>query len=142
MKISIVLTVEDIKKIFDNILNEDVRLLGFNPKNVHPKNLIISVFPVIPPSARPFVIADGNVCDDDLTNQLIEIIKANNLLQRNQNISEIKRQKAYQSLKFRILTFYNNCMAPETPILMWDGSNWTALELGNDADGATAPVLS
>lgn len=25
-------------------------------------------------------------------------------------------------------------------ILMWDGSGWTALELGNDADGATAPV--
>lgn len=27
-------------------------------------------------------------------------------------------------------------------ILMWDGTNWVAVELGNDADGATAPVLA
>jgi hypothetical protein len=26
--------------------------------------------------------------------------------------------------------------------LLWDGSGWTVLELGNDADGATAPVLA
>ena len=27
-------------------------------------------------------------------------------------------------------------------VLMWDGTNWVALELGNDADGATAPVFA
>jgi hypothetical protein len=27
-------------------------------------------------------------------------------------------------------------------ILCWDGSNWVAIELGNDADGATGPVLA
>jgi len=27
-------------------------------------------------------------------------------------------------------------------ILCWDGSNWVVLELGNDADGTTAPVLA
>lgn len=27
-------------------------------------------------------------------------------------------------------------------ILVWDSAGWTALELGNDADGTTAPVLS
>lgn len=27
-------------------------------------------------------------------------------------------------------------------ILLWDGSGWTAIALGNDADGATAPVLA
>lgn len=26
--------------------------------------------------------------------------------------------------------------------LMWDGTNWIAIELGNDADGATMPVLA
>lgn len=27
-------------------------------------------------------------------------------------------------------------------LLLWDGTNWVAIELGNDADGATAPVLA
>jgi len=27
-------------------------------------------------------------------------------------------------------------------LLLWDGDSWTAVELGNDADGATAPVLA
>jgi len=27
-------------------------------------------------------------------------------------------------------------------VLVWDGSSWVAIELGNDADGATAPVLA
>ena len=112
-KISIELTVEEINKFFDAILDEDVILCGFDPTRMHPRNLIMSVFPVIPPCARPFVISDGNICDDDLTNQIIEIIKANNILAHdNDNVvnekSELRKQKALQSLKFRITTFYNN----------------------------------
>lgn len=121
-KISIVLTVDDVKKIFDNILVDDVILLGFDPNKVQPRNLIITVYPVIPPCSRPFVVADGNVCDDDLTNQYMEIIKINNQLKSDQAVNEKKRQKASNSLKFRILTFMNNCLAPDTPVLMWDGS--------------------
>lgn len=112
-KISIILSVEEIEKILNSVSDDDVRLCGFDPTRLHPRNLILSVFPVIPPSSRPFVIANGNICDDDLTNQLIEIIKANNVLApSNKEIPDekrdIKRLKAIQSLKFRILTFCNN----------------------------------
>ena len=126
-KVSIILPVDEIKKTFDNIDDKDVQLLGFNTKLVHPRNLILTVFPVIPIACRPYIITQGNICDDDLTIQLVEIIKANNHLQMPvegslTNISETKRQQYLQSLKFRIATFYNNCVSPETPILMWDGS--------------------
>jgi DNA-directed RNA polymerase subunit A' len=108
-KISVILTVEEIKNIFNNVLDEDLELIGYDPKLVHPRNFILSVFPVIPTAARPWVVADGNYCDDDLTNQLIEIIKANNhLVKDDANMSETKRQKYLQSLKFRISTFTNN----------------------------------
>ena len=66
--ISIELDVNEISKIFENISNSDLELLGFEPENIHPKNLIISVLPVLPPSTRPFVLADGKICDDDLFN--------------------------------------------------------------------------
>lgn len=112
-KISIALTVDEIKKSLDAIIDEDMVLCGFVPERIHPRNFIMSVFPVIPPCARPFVLADGNICDDDLTNQLLEIIKANNILKPDDDDipdekKETKRQKALQSLKFRVLTFFNN----------------------------------
>jgi DNA-directed RNA polymerase beta' subunit len=108
-KISIVLSVEEIRNTFNNVLDEDLELIGFDPKLVHPKSFIMSVFPVLPPTSRPYVIAEGNYCDDDLTNQLLEIIKSNNHLAKDDAaMSETKRQKYLQSLKFRIATFYNN----------------------------------
>ena len=107
-KISIELTAEDIKKIFDNVSNDDVILLGLDPKLTHPKNLILTLLPVIPPCSRPYVVADGNICDDDLTYQLIEIIKINNQLANSEKLSEQKYVRAIQSLNFRISTMFNN----------------------------------
>ncbi len=139
-KISIVLQVNEIKKIFDNINIHDVKLLGFDPDLVQPKNLILTMFPVIPTCCRPYVISENNVCDDDLTIQLVEIIKANNHLEQQDGIqlSDTKKQKHLQSLKFRISTFYNNsCLAPETPVFMWDGSIKRAdeVEFGDELIG-------
>jgi DNA-directed RNA polymerase beta' subunit len=91
-----------------HIPNEDVELLGFNPAHMHPKSLVITVLPVIPPRARPYVIAENNItCDDDLTMQYIEIIKLNKVLE-DPNLSSNKRENAIQKLKFRIKTLMNN----------------------------------
>lgn len=106
-KIGINLEVEDIKKIFDNVSDADVALLGLDPTRTHPKNLVLTVLPVIPPCSRPYVVSDGNICDDDLTYQLIEIVKINNQLGE-ANVNDQKRQKLIQSLRFRISTMYNN----------------------------------
>ena len=105
--IVIPLETDIIKKIFDNITDDHVRILGFDPKLIHPKNLILTVLPVMPPSARAPVITENHICDDDLTLQLIEIIKANNYLE-DDTINENKRQKFIQTLKFRIKTLMNN----------------------------------
>lgn len=149
-KISIVLQVDEIKKIFDNISNSDIKLLGFNPDLMHPRNLILTVFPVIPTCTRPYVITDGNISDDDLTTQLIEILKANNHLFSPDGIPlpDTKKQKALQTLKFRIATFYNNsCLAPNTPVRLFDGTTKLAKDVkwGDELigdDGKIRNVLS
>ena len=113
-KTSIILTTEEIKKVFDNISNDDVELLGFDPALCHPRNFIISVLPVLPPCDRPYVRADNKMCDDDLTIQYIEIIKANNNLvekeedQKKTDKRDTIRQRALASLRFRIMTTFNN----------------------------------
>jgi DNA-directed RNA polymerase beta' subunit len=105
--IKVVLDEEEIKKIFYGIVNEDIILLGFDPSISHPRNLIIVNLPVIPPRSRPYIITDGVTCDDDLTIQYLEIIKANNHLEE-ENLNDTKKQKYIQTLKFRIKTLMNN----------------------------------
>jgi len=110
--ISIALSIEEIKKIFENISQEDMDLIGL--PRCEPRNFIISTLPVLPPCARPYVKAAENICDDDLTLQYIEIIKANASLLLSENVdkkkdaSESKRQRALATLRFRILTTFNN----------------------------------
>lgn len=106
-KSGIVLEVEDIKKIFDNVQVEDVKLLGFDPNKIQPKNLILTVLPVIPPCSRPYVVSDGNIGHDDITAQLVEIVKYNNDLAKT-TLTPAQRQKAINTLRFRISTMMDN----------------------------------
>jgi DNA-directed RNA polymerase beta' subunit len=115
-KLNIILTVDDIKKIFDDISNKDIEMLGFNPIRTQPRSFVLTVLPVIPPCSRPYVISEGNMCDDDLTYQLIEIVKINNQLANpddNKDPKHLqkhleKHQKLTQSLRFRIQTMMVN----------------------------------
>ena len=52
-------------------------------------------------------MSDSVTCDDDLTLQYLEIIKTNNHLQ-DDGLSETKRLKYIQSLKFRIKCLFDN----------------------------------
>lgn len=106
-KVSIPISVDEIKKIFDDISDRDTEIIGFNPKRSHPRNLILTVFPVIPPCSRPYVKMDGNICDDDLTYQLLEIVKLNNKLS-NSELSTTDRDNHTRHLRFRISTMINN----------------------------------
>jgi DNA-directed RNA polymerase beta' subunit len=85
---------------FENIDDETVSMIGLDPERAHPKNFVLTVFPVIPICCRPYVVSDGNVCDDDLTHQLVEIVKNNALID--------KAAKYYNNLLFRIQTYFNN----------------------------------
>jgi len=97
----------EVNKILDNIENPDVALLGFYPKYFHPRNLILTVLPVLPPVARPYVIADHMTCDDDLTLQYLEIVKTNFHIGQ-LTTSDTKRQKLIHTLKFRIKSLFDN----------------------------------
>lgn len=95
----VVVEPEDCLLRFENVTDEEVRLLGFDPNLVHPRNFVLTRFPVIPTCCRPYIVNDGSMCDDDLTYQLLEIIKNNALSHE---------KKYYNNLLFRIITYFNN----------------------------------
>lgn len=84
--------------ILSAIIDCDVALLGLDPLRVRPKSLIMECMPVLPIRARPYIISDGNVCDDDLTVVYQSIVKLNKKF-------TIEKLPA---LIFQITTFMNN----------------------------------
>lgn len=108
-KQSITLSVLEIKRIFDNIIDDDIRLIGFEPQFIHPRSLVMTVFPVPPPCVRPAIYAEGNICYDDLTIQIVEILKDINKISKAKESKDIEKyEKAINSLKFHVSTFYDN----------------------------------
>ena len=96
------LTGEDIAKVFGDIAEEDVELIGLA---THPRNLILENLPVLPPKARPFIIDQGRMSEDDLTHKYPEIVKANHrvLLATGDD-----RKKAIADLEFHVKTLFDN----------------------------------
>jgi DNA-directed RNA polymerase beta' subunit len=103
----VMMNANDILQIFIDTTADDLKYLGIDGKNSHPKDLILTHLPVISPRSRPFVITDNMICDDDLTIQYIEIIKVNNHL-ADKTLSEPKRQKYISTLNFRIKCLMDN----------------------------------
>ena len=109
-KIKYPLRYDDIYKIFSNICDDDITLLGFDYKVVHPTKLIISNLLVLPSCVRPSVKAGGGVTKyDDLTYKYIDIIKTNNKV-REETIkkNEKTRLDEIDKLVFHIKTLMDN----------------------------------
>ena len=105
--VDIPLSSREILKFLDSISDDDVRVLGFDPQLIHPRNLVLTALPVIPPCSRPTIISDGDISDDDLTTKYIEIFK--NVKKYNEKgKDEIEKQKIQKSIEFHISTLFDN----------------------------------
>lgn len=76
--------INDVYKILSIISDEDAAILGFE-NGSHPKNLILTAIPVIPPCARPPNIQDNVECYDHITLMYHNIVKFNNNILKAQN---------------------------------------------------------
>jgi len=67
------------RTILKNIREEDIPLLGLDVKHARPEWLLVSVLPVPPLHVRPSVTVGGGAMssEDDLTHQLVNVIKSN-----------------------------------------------------------------
>ncbi len=104
-------TAEDVLRIFKRLTEEDMELMGFNPKWNRPEWMICTVLPVPPPAVRPSIIEEnGQRREDDLTHKLSEIIKTNNnILDRiNKGSSEETIKLITMALQYHIFTLIDN----------------------------------
>jgi DNA-directed RNA polymerase beta' subunit len=114
------LTPAFIKMVLDAIPEEDVLLFGIDSTMVHPKNLVLTKFPVVPTCCRPRMFTCDNVSDDDLTLMLIDILKSNKYIFEHpcddivKDLSKIELDKkaaydkALATIKYRAISYCDN----------------------------------
>lgn len=104
---------EDALKIFycvEGQRPEDIELLGFK-QDSKPSDLIMQLFPVIPPISRPPADVQGNVRQDNLTKVYTTLVRLNNSLQAELSSARPNKTKIIESvntLKFFVKHIFQN----------------------------------
>ena len=97
--------------VFKNISDADVRALGLDPKWARPEWLLVKVLPVPPLHVRPSVALDGmSRSEDDITHQLVNIVKANLTLENCIRTGESSHIIAEfeQLLQYKVAALFDN----------------------------------
>jgi len=110
----VVITAEKALQILKNISDEDCRLLGLDPEHARPDWFILQVMPIPPPPVRPSVSFDASTrSEDDLTVKLMEIVRTNKNLQRQEQNGAPAHvvDEFAELLQYHIMTFMDNTVA-------------------------------
>ena len=122
---------EEILRIFQRISEQDMELLGFNPKWSRPEWMVCTVLPVPPPSVRPSIIEEnGQRREDDLTHKLCDIIKTNNQLKQRidkGNATEEQLRLTTMVLQYHVATFVDNQLPGIPPAQQRNGRRLKSL---------------
>lgn len=97
-------------QILQLIKDEDMKILGLDVTYARPDWLIVQVLPVPPLHVRPSVVAGGSSSEDDLTHQLVNVIKSNIALGNAVSNGEpnIIVEQFEQALQHNVAAFMNN----------------------------------
>jgi len=101
-----------VMEIFRKIREEDIRALGLDVTWARPEWLLVSVLPVPPLHVRPSIQMGGGTgtSEDDLTHQLVNIIKSNMALNNaiKNGEPQIIIEQFEQSLQHNVAAFMDN----------------------------------
>ncbi len=105
------LTASMIRERFERIPDEDMEILGFDPKNARPEWLVLQVLPVPPVYVRPSITLESGIrSEDDLTHKLVDIIRINQRLKENieAGAPTLIIQDLSELLEYHVTTYFNN----------------------------------
>ena len=99
---------EEVLKIFSDISDLDLFLLGFDNTYSHPEWMIIKNLIVCPPQVRPSVIESSLISQDDLTNQYKNILISNENLKQVINNNYYNSKQEFDDLQMNVATLMKN----------------------------------
>ncbi|MCW4005121.1 MAG: DNA-directed RNA polymerase subunit A' [Candidatus Bathyarchaeota archaeon] len=105
------LTPSMIRERLERISDEDLEILGFNPKVARPEWMVLQVLPVPPVYVRPSITLESGIrSEDDLTHKLVDIIRINQRLKENMEAGAptLIIQDLSELLQYHVTTYFNN----------------------------------
>ncbi|NPA96830.1 MAG: DNA-directed RNA polymerase subunit A' [Crenarchaeota archaeon] len=101
----------DIRRRFENIPDEDLELVGFDPRDSRPEWMIMTVLPVPPTTIRPSILVETGIrSEDDLTHKLVDIIRVNERLREHiaAGAPQIIIEDLWELLQYHVTTYLDN----------------------------------
>ncbi len=94
-----------------HIPDEDLLLLGYDPKTARPEWFVLQVLPVPPVTVRPSIILETGIrSEDDLTHKLVDIIRVNQRLKESKEAGTppLIVQDLVDLLQYHVTTYFDN----------------------------------
>ncbi|ARM77107.1 DNA-directed RNA polymerase subunit A' [Acidianus manzaensis] len=105
------LTPSDIRDRLEKIPDDDVELLGYDPKNSRPEWMILTVLPVPPITIRPSIMIESGIrAEDDLTHKLVDIVRINERLKESIDAGapQLIVEDLWDLLQYHVATYFDN----------------------------------
>src|SRR2546430_75640 len=105
------LTPSTIRERLERIGDDDLILLGLDPKAARPEWAVLQVMPVPPVSVRPSITLESGIrSEDDLTHKLVDIIRINQKLREalESGVPINIIQELHELLQYHVTTYFDN----------------------------------
>ena len=102
---------DEVKDLLAKINDDDLALLGIDPKTSRPEWLVLDTLLVPPVDVRPSITLEtGERSEDDLTHKLVDIMRINQRLEQNINAGapQIIIDDLWELLQYHVTTYFNN----------------------------------
>ncbi len=112
------LTPIEVRARLEKIPDEDVYIIGINPKFARPEWMVLTILPIPPVTIRPSITLEtGERSEDDLTHKLGDIVRINQRLFENINAGapEIIIEDLWDLLQYHVTTYFDNEVAQVPP---------------------------
>nr|AAK15346.1 RNA polymerase II largest subunit [Leptomonas seymouri] len=112
---------DNARQVLDRVSDSDATIMGFDPRFCHPRDLILTVVPIPPPQVRPAVAFGSAKSDDELTHQIMSIVKREHQLRKDKESgvkAAVDRSRAL--LQEHVATFFNNASTFYKPAKVGD----------------------
>ena len=100
-----------IRERFSHMIDDDLRLLGYDPATARPEWFILQALPVPPVTVRPSIILETGIrSEDDLTHKMVDIIRVNQRLKESKEAGTppLIVQDLVDLLQYHATTYFDN----------------------------------
>ena len=100
-----------IRERLERVTNDDLELLGFNPKAARPEWFVLQVLPVPPLTVRPSITLESGIrSEDDLTHKVVDILRVNQRVRESKESGtpHLIVQDLVDLLHYHVTTYFDN----------------------------------